>query len=350
MARAGFTSLPDILWRKPTNAPNKFMGSGMLPAGAYVTYEHEYILIFRKGGKRAFDRPPRRRQLRRRSAYFWEERNVWFSDVWTDLTGDAPGSRRRETRARSAAFPFELPYRLIQMFSVYGDTVLDPFAGARARRSPRRSRRGATASASSGTRRSSRSIGGRAPGAPARSATRARPRGSRPIASSSRRAGGGPPARAREPDLRLPRGHVARRSSSSSWRTTGVEKAAVARSSASPRRPSGARRLSRLSSSRSDRARAPRGRRGTGRGGARVEDVAQRLGGALVRDRGEDAVDRGRGLGRRAAEREREVRRARGRARTRARRRPDRPRATFPTVGARGRRRAARRSRRGRRA
>ena len=31
----GFTSLPAILWRKQTNAPNKFMGSGMLPAGAY---------------------------------------------------------------------------------------------------------------------------------------------------------------------------------------------------------------------------------------------------------------------------------------------------------------------------
>ena len=32
-------------------------------------------------------------------------------------------------RQRSAAFPFELAYRLICMFSVAGDTVLDPFAG-----------------------------------------------------------------------------------------------------------------------------------------------------------------------------------------------------------------------------
>ena len=43
MRELGFTPLPDILWRKQSNAPNKFMGSGMLPAGAYVTYEHEYI-------------------------------------------------------------------------------------------------------------------------------------------------------------------------------------------------------------------------------------------------------------------------------------------------------------------
>ena len=50
----GYSVMPDILWRKPSNSPNKFMGSGMYPAGAYVTYEHEYILIFRKGGKRTF--------------------------------------------------------------------------------------------------------------------------------------------------------------------------------------------------------------------------------------------------------------------------------------------------------
>jgi modification methylase len=128
MARAGFSALPDILWRKPTNAPNKFMGSGMLPPGAYVTYEHEHVLIFRKGPKRAFASAAEK-AARRRSAYFWEERNVWFSDVWTDLLGARQELGDGEARARSAAFPFELPWRLIQMFSVFGDTVMDPFAG-----------------------------------------------------------------------------------------------------------------------------------------------------------------------------------------------------------------------------
>ena len=76
----GYYTLPDILWRKQSNAPNKFMGSGMLPAGAYVTYEHEYVLIFRKGSKRVFNK--KEAENRRDSAYFWEERNVWFSDLW----------------------------------------------------------------------------------------------------------------------------------------------------------------------------------------------------------------------------------------------------------------------------
>lgn len=64
----GYCALPDIHWRKQSNAPNKFMGSGMFPAGAYVTSEHEYILVFRKGGKRVFKGAEK--ALRQKSAFF----------------------------------------------------------------------------------------------------------------------------------------------------------------------------------------------------------------------------------------------------------------------------------------
>jgi DNA modification methylase len=126
--RIGFTALPVILWRKQTNAPNKFMGSGMLPSGAYVTLEHEYILILRKGPKREFKTSDAKR-IRRESAIFWEERNIWYSDVWLDLKGTTQKLNNTGSRHRSAAFPFEVPYRLINMYSVKGDTVLDPFLG-----------------------------------------------------------------------------------------------------------------------------------------------------------------------------------------------------------------------------
>ena len=124
----GFAALPDILWRKQTNAPNKFMGSGMLPVGAYVTYEHEYILILRKGRRRRFDNAAEKAR-RRESAFFWEERNVWFSDMWFDIKGVDQRLVNTVARERSGAFPFELAYRLISMFSIKGDVVLDPFAG-----------------------------------------------------------------------------------------------------------------------------------------------------------------------------------------------------------------------------
>ena len=40
-------------------------------------------------------------------------------------TGGAPAP----PGGRSGAFPAEIPERLVRMFSVVGDTVLDPFAG-----------------------------------------------------------------------------------------------------------------------------------------------------------------------------------------------------------------------------
>jgi len=123
-----FEALPAIIWRKQTNAPNKFMGSGMLPPSAYATLEHEYILILRKGPKREFTLDADK-QNRRQSAFFWEERNAWFSDVWMDVKGTAQHLGDRAARLRSAAFPFEVPYRLINMFSVKGDVVVDPFLG-----------------------------------------------------------------------------------------------------------------------------------------------------------------------------------------------------------------------------
>ena len=165
-----FDPLPDIVWRKPGNSAAKFMGSGMVPPNAYPTLEHESILLFRNGSRRSF---PPGDETRYESAYFWEERNRWFSDVWTDVRGarqeredrqdhgreerdDGAGNTSARAggddravgdgrasddvsaaasggeavdRDRTAAYPFEIPYRLVCMHSLYGDTVLDPFLG-----------------------------------------------------------------------------------------------------------------------------------------------------------------------------------------------------------------------------
>ena len=124
MVDYGFDPLPDIVWRKPANSGAKFMGSGMVPPNAYPTLEHESILLFRNGPRRSF---PPGDETRYESAYFWEERNQWFSDLW-EMTG-TPQGLDAGLRERSGAFPVEVPLRLIRMFSIYGDTVLDPFWG-----------------------------------------------------------------------------------------------------------------------------------------------------------------------------------------------------------------------------
>jgi site-specific DNA-methyltransferase (cytosine-N4-specific) len=121
--RLGLLALPYILWKKPTNRPNAFLGSGFLPPNAYVTLDCEFILIFRKGALRTF--PPHDKG-RAASRYTKEQRDRWFSQVW-----EVKGARQRKegVARRTAAFPPEVPWRLIRMFSVEGDLVLDPFAG-----------------------------------------------------------------------------------------------------------------------------------------------------------------------------------------------------------------------------
>lgn len=121
---AGMLMLPSIIWRKPSNSPNKFLGSGMLPCGAYVTQEHEHILIFRKGDRRRFEGKEQTR--RRASALFWEERNAFYTDLW-QFPGRLQNAGGKGTR--TGAFPLTVPERLILMFSLYGDLVMDPFMG-----------------------------------------------------------------------------------------------------------------------------------------------------------------------------------------------------------------------------
>lgn len=127
--KIGFTTLPYILWKKPTTKPmykgkGAFLGSGFLPPNAYVTLDCEFILLFRKGKLRKF---PPKDALRYESAFTKKERDEWFSQIWA-----FKGTRQtaNELERRTAAYPEEIADRLIRMFSVKGETVLDPFLGS----------------------------------------------------------------------------------------------------------------------------------------------------------------------------------------------------------------------------
>ena len=75
----------------------------MYPAGAYVTYEHEYILIFRKGGKRKFD--ARRAAQKRERVFLGRTQRVVLRSV---------GNQRNKPENRQILLPAEkrfLPFR-----------------------------------------------------------------------------------------------------------------------------------------------------------------------------------------------------------------------------------------------
>jgi len=114
----GMTPLIPIFWKKISNRPNAFLGSGMLPTSGYVSQDCEYIAILRKGLPRKF-KP--KDETRYASAFTKEERDLWFQQIWC-ING-------KTGAGKTSSFPREIPYRLIRMFSVLGDTVLDPFGG-----------------------------------------------------------------------------------------------------------------------------------------------------------------------------------------------------------------------------
>jgi DNA modification methylase len=127
--KIGFKTLPYILWKKPTTKPmykgkGAFLGSGFLPPNAYVTLDCEFILLFRKGNLRKFQPKD---ALRYESAFTKKQRDEWFSQIWA-----VKGTRQTvsQLERRTAAYPEEIADRLIRMFSVKGETVLDPFLGS----------------------------------------------------------------------------------------------------------------------------------------------------------------------------------------------------------------------------
>ncbi len=120
--RVGFDNLNPIIWHKIANASfevengSKFLGKPYEP-NAIIKNDIEYILMQRKPGGY---RKPTEKQ-RKMSKIGKKEYNKWFRQFWR-----IPGA---STKDHPAPFPEELAYRLIRMFSFWGDTVLDPFCG-----------------------------------------------------------------------------------------------------------------------------------------------------------------------------------------------------------------------------
>jgi site-specific DNA-methyltransferase (adenine-specific) len=117
----GLDFMGSLIWQKisttHTTGGCSMMGSMYYPKDGHVTYEHEYILLFRKPGK--WPRPTE--EQKEKSRLSKEQRSEWFRGVWR-----VPPERQGD---HGAVFPVEIPRRLIRMYSFWGETVLDPFLG-----------------------------------------------------------------------------------------------------------------------------------------------------------------------------------------------------------------------------
>lgn len=127
---AGFRYRDRIIWKKPDGYLRISRRSGVLLQNPYPMYFYpdnllESIIIFQKG---KFDYHSISKDIRESSKIDVKEfsDNKWYMTLW-EMTNVLPGS---DLEKDIAAFPEELPYRIIKLFSYKGETVLDPFAGS----------------------------------------------------------------------------------------------------------------------------------------------------------------------------------------------------------------------------
>lgn len=126
----GFRYRDKIVWKKPDGYLRISRRSGVLLQNPYPMYFYpdnllESIVIFQKG---KFDYNSISKEIRQKSKIDTKEfqTNNWYKTIW-EITNVLPGSKLEKG---VAAFPDELVYRLIKLFSYYGETVLDPFLGS----------------------------------------------------------------------------------------------------------------------------------------------------------------------------------------------------------------------------
>jgi len=118
----GLDYMGAIIWQKITTTNTTggatIMGSFPYPRNGILKIDYEFILIFRKQGT-----PPKvSKAIKEKSKISTTDWNTYFTGHWK-FAGE-------KQRKHLAAFPVELPHRLIRMFSFVGDTVLDPFLGS----------------------------------------------------------------------------------------------------------------------------------------------------------------------------------------------------------------------------
>lgn len=127
---AGFRYRDRIIWKKPDGYLRISRRSGVLLQNPYPMYFYpdnllESIIIFQKG---KFDYKSISKEVREKSKISKKEftDNKWYMTLW-EMTNVLPGSTLEKD---IAAFPEELPFRAIKLFSYIGETVLDPFVGS----------------------------------------------------------------------------------------------------------------------------------------------------------------------------------------------------------------------------
>ena len=127
---AGFRYRDRIIWKKPDGYLRISRRSGVILQNPYPMYFYpdnllESIIIFQKGKFNYRSIPQEIREASKIDTKEFSSKK-WYMTLW-EMNNVMPGSVLEKN---IAAFPYELPYRAIKLFSYIGETILDPFVGS----------------------------------------------------------------------------------------------------------------------------------------------------------------------------------------------------------------------------
>lgn len=127
---AGFRYRDRIVWKKPEGYLRISRRSGVVLQNPYPMYFYpdnllESIIIFQKGKFNYRSIPKEIREVSKIDTKEFSDKK-WYMTLW-EMNNVMPGSPLEKD---IAAFPEELPYRAIKLFSYKGETILDPFLGS----------------------------------------------------------------------------------------------------------------------------------------------------------------------------------------------------------------------------
>ncbi len=106
----------EIIWNKGYGQLGTAWGSFRMPSDPSLADQHEYIVIFRKFGKRKKPENFEKIDLK--------DFKSWRNSMW-----NIPPAKASRV-GHVAPFPVQIPSRLIILYTFQGETVLDPFNGS----------------------------------------------------------------------------------------------------------------------------------------------------------------------------------------------------------------------------
>ncbi len=123
LSNTSFYLFDIYIWNRTNPSKRLMFGSYPYPRNFYAQNTSEFITVYVKDGKpEAFSRSNKEESKLSENEWITFTKQIWDIPI--------PGRGDLAFGKHSAIMPEQIPYRLIRLYSMVGDTIVDPFTGS----------------------------------------------------------------------------------------------------------------------------------------------------------------------------------------------------------------------------